>query len=346
MNKQEDAAGAETGAAAGNAAETSAAAGCGGTMNKQEVAAGAETGAAAGNTAETSAAAGNAATAAGNAAETSAAAGRGGNMNKREVAAGAETGAAAGNAAETESRHEKLRFFCFDVLPIVFFMPAIIVCAAVFGQKFIKVLPVVVSLFVVLLSAHANRYTFLIGAVNSVIYSVGYIMERLYASVASALLLSFPIQIVSFVLWKKRSYRKTSRNIRTIPPRNYLWLVPLFAALWGGFFWLFSAVGSSNTVLDNTIFILGIFSSFFLMLGYLENVFISLVSTALGFWLWTTLTIGNIANITYLLYYVYLLFRQVQMLFIWWKLRREQRAAGKVQPAGQNAAETKAERAA
>ena len=92
-------------------------------------------------------------------------------------------------------------------------------------------------------------------------------MERLYASVASALLLSFPIQIVSFVLWKKRSYRKTSRNIRTIPPRNYLWLVPLFAALWGGFFWLFSAVGSSNTILDNTIFILGIFSSFFLMLG-------------------------------------------------------------------------------
>ena len=267
-------------------------------------------------------------------------------MNKREVAAGAETGAAAGNTAETESGHEKLRFFCFDVLPIVFFMPAIIVCAAVFGQKFIKVLPVVVSLFVVLLSTHANRYTFLIGAVNSVIYSVGYIMERLYASVASALLLSFPIQIVSFVLWKKRSYRKTSRNIRTIPPRNYLWLVPLFAALWGGFFWLFSAVGSSNTVLDNTIFILGIFSSFFLMLGYLENVFISLVSTALGFWLWTTLTFGNIANITYLLYYVYLLFRQVQMLFIWWKLRREQRAAGKVQPAGQNAAETKAERAA
>ena len=48
-----------------------------------------------------------------------------------------------------------------------------------------------------------------------------------------------------------------------------------------------------------------------------------------GFWLWTTLTLGNIANITYLLYYVYLLFRQVQMLFIWWKLRREQRAAGK-----------------
>ncbi len=307
-------------------------------MNKQEVAAGAKTGAAAGNTAETSAAAG-----------------RGGNMNKQEDAVGAETGAAAGNSAEmgaaagniakTETGHEKLRFFCFDVLPIVFFMPAIIVCAAVFGQKFIKVLPVVVSLFVVLLSAHANRYTFLIGAVNSVIYSIGYIMEHLYASVASALLLSFPIQIVSFVLWKKRSYRKTSRNIRTIPPKNYLWLVPLFAALWGGFFWLFSAVGSSNTVLDNTIFILGIFSSFFLMLGYLENVFISLVSTALGFWLWTTLTLGNIANITYLLYYVYLLFRQLQMLFIWWKLYREQRAAGKVQPAGQNAAETKAERA-
>ena len=83
-----------------------------------------------------------------------------------------------------------------------------------FGQKFIKVLPVVVSLFVVLLSAHANRYTFLIGAVNSVIYSVGYIMERLYASVASALLLSFPIQIVSFVLWKKR---RLPQNVAQYP---------------------------------------------------------------------------------------------------------------------------------
>ena len=263
---------------------------------------------------------------------------------EREAAAGVSDRNAERKAGRT-LRRERIMFLCFDVLPIALFMPAIIACAAVFGQKFIKVLPVAVSLFVVLLSAHANRYTFLIGAANSVIYSVGYFMERLYASVASALLLSFPVQLVSFILWKRRSYRNTSRNIRFIPPKNYFWLVPLFAGLWAAFYWLFSAAGSSNTALDNTMFILGIFSSFFLMLGFFENVFVSLASTSLGIWLWTTLTIGNIANITYLLYYVYLLFRQVQMLFIWRKLCREQRAAGKAQPACRNTAK-EAERAA
>ena len=54
-----------------------------------------------------------------------------------------------------------------------------------------KTLPTIVTLFVQLLMMSANRYAFLLGGCNSVIYGIVYFMEDVPFSGISALMLSF-----------------------------------------------------------------------------------------------------------------------------------------------------------
>ena len=75
------------------------------------------------------------------------------------------------------------------------------------------------SLVVFLLASRANKYNYLLGAINSVIYSIGFFMEGLYAGVISALVFSFGLQIITFFRWNKNSYKQ--QNV-LVPLKCYL----------------------------------------------------------------------------------------------------------------------------
>ena len=81
----------------------------------------------------------------------------------------------------------------------------IVVAGIVFKQPFIRMLPLLISLFIVLFQAEANRYSFIAGGANALFYTYVYFQVGLYASAASALFLSFPIQMLTFSSWKKDS---------------------------------------------------------------------------------------------------------------------------------------------
>lgn len=60
------------------------------------------------------------------------------------------------------------------------------------GQKFVMMLPLYVSLFVMILNSQALRIGILIGVINSILYAVVYFVLGLYASSLSALVMNFP----------------------------------------------------------------------------------------------------------------------------------------------------------
>ena len=62
-----------------------------------------------------------------------------------------------------------------------------------FNQSFFRILPLFISLFVANLQSRVNRYGSLLGSINSLIYAGVYVYYGLYASVLSALLVSFHI---------------------------------------------------------------------------------------------------------------------------------------------------------
>jgi hypothetical protein len=71
-----------------------------------------------------------------------------------------------------------------------------------------RMLPLLISLFIMFFQAEANRYSFIAGGANALFYTYVYFQVGLYASAVSALFFSFPIQILTFISWNKHSYEK------------------------------------------------------------------------------------------------------------------------------------------
>ena len=88
----------------------------------------------------------------------------------------------------------------------VFATAALITAAGLyFHQDFFRILPLYVSLFVLIFSAKVNRYAFLIGGLNSILYAAVYFAYGLYGMAVYAFVFSFPIQMLSFFCWKNHA---------------------------------------------------------------------------------------------------------------------------------------------
>ena len=86
---------------------------------------------------------------------------------------------------------------------------AILVTGILCKQQWFLMVPLFVSLFVMAFQSEANRLGVLIGAGNALLYTATYICMGVYVSAASAVLFSFPIQLMTFFRWKKNAYKNT-----------------------------------------------------------------------------------------------------------------------------------------
>ena len=82
----------------------------------------------------------------------------------------------------------------------------IVTSSVVMKQDWFYIVPVCVSLIVMSLQADVNRCGYLLGAINSVYYSVVYFSFGIYAGAVNAFFVSFPLQLITFFNWKKNSY--------------------------------------------------------------------------------------------------------------------------------------------
>ena len=87
---------------------------------------------------------------------------------------------------------------------------AILVAGVLCKQEFFLMIPLFISLFVMAFQSEANRIGPLMGSMNSLLYAGCYIYMGVYLSAVQALLLSFPIQLITFFRWKKNAYKKTA----------------------------------------------------------------------------------------------------------------------------------------
>lgn len=74
------------------------------------------------------------------------------------------------------------------LFPILITAAAITAAGLWFHQNFFRILPLYVSLFVMILSAQVNRYAFLLGGLNSILYAAVYFAYGLYGMAAYVLL--------------------------------------------------------------------------------------------------------------------------------------------------------------
>ena len=172
-------------------------------------------------------------------------------------------------------------------------------------QKFLAVLPLYNSLIIMLVSSSLNRYGSLMGGLNSIIYSIVYFSQKLYGVALSTMLVSFPIQIVTFILWHKNAYksstvfRKMSGKMRAILGgiATIGWIVSLIV--------LYSINPEPYVFLDTPLSVLGYIIPILVMFAFVEAYPLNMISICLTVALYATMVATDIKMLPYLFYSIY-----------------------------------------
>ncbi len=181
---------------------------------------------------------------------------------------------------------------------------AITTTGIIFGQKWYRILPLYISLFVMMMQAKANRYGYIIGGLNAVLYAIVNVSLKLYAAAVSAFFFSFPMQIFTFILWNKRAY-KQSTEFRKFSKKQSIIFYALLVIVWIIAFFATENSDSPYRILDNTSSILGIAVTIICLFSFIEYTYLQLVSSVLTIFLYIQMITDNPAQITYLIYSCY-----------------------------------------
>ncbi len=184
---------------------------------------------------------------------------------------------------------------------------AILATGILTKQNFFLMVPLFISLFVMSFQSEANRYGSLMGAINSLIYTATYTYMGVYGSAASALLLSFPMQLMTFFNWKKHAYKKTvvfkqmSNKMRVVSAVGVL-------ALWAVTALVLYKLKYEYAIFDSILFLLGIIVSVLTMFAYIEYTYLWIVQAVVGLFLNVQMIINDYSQATYFVYGIYALY--------------------------------------
>ena len=203
---------------------------------------------------------------------------------------------------------------------------AIFVAGIVCKQEFFLMIPLFVSLFVMAFQSEANRIGPLIGSINSVIYTAAYIYMGVYASAASAILFSFPIQLMTFFRWKKNAYKKTAIFRKMSTKMRIVWSA-LFLVAWAVIAVIFMHLDYEYAILDSCTLLFGFVIPVLTMLAYIEYTYLWIAQCVLGVFLNIQMVVNDPKETTYLIYGVYALYCVICAFINVQKFYKEQQKA-------------------
>lgn len=181
---------------------------------------------------------------------------------------------------------------------------AITASGIMFEQNFFHMLPLYVSLIVFFLQSKAMRLGSLMGSLNSVLYGMVYLSMELYGSMFSALAVSFPLQLATFISWSRRKSGNTTR-FRTLSSK---WLIIVIAITIISYFPILissKAAGGNYVELDSAVTALGFTATILMLLRFSEYVKFQIAGLVFSILLFTLMVISSPEQLTYLIYNVY-----------------------------------------
>lgn len=181
----------------------------------------------------------------------------------------------------------------------------------------IKTLPTLITLVVQVLLVSANRNAFLLGGCNAALYGISYILQGLHFSAISALLISSPIQIISFFTWKKNSSGKEVKFKRMSPPVLALTLGLILAGWAGCYFGLSRFFEGSYPALDTLTFSIGTVVTFIVAMRYIESQYMNTVSCLIVLVMYIMMSIKDPSNMSYIVISLYNLVKIIQAAVSW-----------------------------
>lgn len=212
----------------------------------------------------------------------------------------------------------------------IFSLALLIVCAIsitvtgiVFRQSVICIIPLYISLVVGMLQSRASRFSYLLGGINCMIYTAAYIILGLYASAASTLLFSCPIQLYTFWRWSRSSY-KHSTEFRKLRPVHWIVGGTVFVICFVMIQFVLKKASSSYPTLDNLATLVGLAVSLLSMFSFREYSWLMPITCLINLTLYIVMSIDDPAQITYLIYAINSMICVIMQFFSVRKLYAEQ----------------------
>lgn len=200
---------------------------------------------------------------------------------------------------------------------------AIVVAAIMFEQSFWRISPLFVSLIIALLQSKANRYHALIGGINAILYFVVYLYYGLYGMAFYALFVSCPIQIITFVMWNRNSWKETT-VFRKMSIKYRFFICVAFIMALALIQYVLKQFSSDYALLDSTITLLGILTSFLTMFAFVEYTWLMIIYGVINIVLYVVMLKESPEQATYLIFSVYSFICQVIGFFKVRKIYKQQ----------------------
>jgi len=219
------------------------------------------------------------------------------------------------------------RTVLIDYIPALLFFCAITVLAIITRQMFIKVLPCLLTLVIMMLCSNVNRWGYILAVINNLIYAVGFAYEGLYGSVASCILLNVPACFLTFVMWSK--YRdRHGATIRKMNAKQRLAGAVVTLIVWAAVYFITVDISGASDliILDSLGFALSLIIIAGTMFAFMEAPALNILSCSSALVVWCILTARDPKGITYLLVNIYNLYRVIIALYNHIKLYNLQKA--------------------
>ncbi|MBQ6990326.1 MAG: nicotinamide mononucleotide transporter [Clostridia bacterium] len=204
----------------------------------------------------------------------------------------------------------------------------IAVTGVIYKQSVLRICPLFVSLVIGLLQSRVNRFAPLLGGINSLAYAAVYVYYGLFASAVYAVVVSCPLQLVTFWNWSKRPYGE-SVILKKMTAKQRTVVSAAFLLCWVGLFIILQIMGSSYQLWDNTITLLGILTTVLNMLAYVEYAPLMILGCICNIGLYIAMIVDTPEQVTYLIYGIYTLICSVKGLRRAIALYKEQNEPGK-----------------
>ncbi len=195
--------------------------------------------------------------------------------------------------------------------------------AIIFKQPAIQVLPIFVTLFVMLFNSRANRIGFIIGGCNCFFYFISFMMQHLYMTAFSSAF-NGVISIISFFMWKRKSYGSATIFRRLKTSMRILFIV-IFMIVWSITSYVINLNGGNQAILDSFSGILGFVIPILTMFAFVEDLPLNLISNFISLVMFTILMFEDLGNFPFLFVNMYNMYMCTKRAITWIKLYKEQK---------------------
>ncbi len=219
----------------------------------------------------------------------------------------------------------KKQYMLFIMLAVAV---AVTVCGIVFKQAVWRMIPLYVSLVIALLQSRVNRFAPLLGGANALLYTAVYFSYALYGQALYALLVSCPLQIVTFVRWQKRK-SGNSTVLRKMPNIMKILVSVACVGIWILLAFFRKNSDSAYYLLDNTVTLFGILATIVMMLSFIEYTVLMVINGCCTIWLYISMLETNPEQFTYLVFAIYSLLCTVLAMFTAYRALKAREAGSK-----------------